>query len=195
MLMKRLVVFLFVLIAAAGISLPTAAKEQAMVQAMVDEVVLLLSNKNLDREGRLKGLRGLFSKYMDLPFVGRFVLGRHWRPLDAGKQAEYTAAFEDYVINIYAKRLDGYSGETINVSGARAVNDQDTLVSSELRRAEGPPVSLEWRVRQLNGAQKIIDVTVEGVSMAISQREEFSSYLQQHSIDNLIARLKQESAN
>lgn len=193
--MKRFAVFLFVLIGAAGVTLPAAAKEQAMVQAMVDEVVLLLNDKNLKREGRLQGLRGLFSKYMDLPFVGRFVLGRHWRPLDARKQTEYTAAFEDYVINIYAKRLDGYSGETIAITGARAVNDQDTLVASELRRHDGPPVSLEWRVRQLNGAQKIIDVTVEGVSMAISQREEFATYLQRNSIDSLIARLKQESAN
>lgn len=193
--MKRLAVFFFVLVLAAAVSRPAAAKEQAMIQAMVDEVVLLLKDKSLKKDGRISGLRSLFSKYMDLPFVGRFVLGRYWRPLDAKTQAEYTAAFEDYVINIYAKRLEGYSGETIKVSGARQVNDQDTMVSSEMRRADGPPVSLDWRVRERNGEQKIIDVTVEGVSMAISQREEFATYLQQNSVENLIARLKRDSAN
>jgi phospholipid transport system substrate-binding protein len=77
------------------------------------------------------------------------------------------------------------------VGSARAVNDKDTLVSAEIRRDAGPPVALEWRVRD----GKVIDVTVEGVSMAISQREEFATYLQGASIDDLIARLKKESAS
>lgn len=191
--MKRLAVCLFLLVSVSATSAPAAAKEQAMVQSMVDEVIVLLNDKSLGNNGRLQGLRGLFAKYMDLPFIGRFVLGRHWRPLDAATKADYIAAFQDYVVNIYAKRLNGYSGETIKISGSRAVNDKDTLVSSQLRRPDGPPVAIEWRVRTIAGAQKVIDVTVEGVSMAISQREEFSAFLQRNTVDGLIARLKQES--
>ena len=190
--MKRLAVLLFAFVAIVGLARPAAATDQqrALVQSMSDEVIILLSDKSLDEQGRLTGLRGLFAKYMDLPYVGKFVLGRHWRTLDSATQARYSQAFEDYVVNIYAKRLKDYSGETIHVNGARGVNnDQHTLVSTEIRRTAGPPVSLEWRVR----GDKVIDVKVEGVSMVITQRDDFNSYLLNHSIDDLIARLKQES--
>jgi len=194
--MKRLAVIAIALLTILCAARPAVANDppQALVQSLADEVVVLLNNPSLKRDGRLEGLRNLFTKYMDLPFVGRFVLGRHWRPLDDGKRFAYTKAFEDYVVNIYAKRLESYSGETIHVLGSRSVNDRDTLVASEIRRASGPPVALEWRVRDRGGEPKVIDVTVEGVSMAISQRDEFATFLQNASIDALIARLKQDSA-
>ena len=173
----------------------TGTREQAAVQSLADEVFVLLKNPNLEKSSRQEGLRNIFTKYLDLPFIGRFVLGRYWRPLDQATQGRYINAFESYVVNIYAKRLDGYSGETIKVGGSRTVSDKDVIVASHLQRDGGPPVSLEWRVRQEGSNSRIIDVVVEGVSMVISQREEFSAYLQNNSIEMLIARLEQDSAN
>ena len=170
-------------------------REEAAVQSLSDDVFVLLKDANLQRGPRQAGLRKIFTQYLDLPFIGRFVLGRYWRPLDEATKGRYINAFESYVVNIYAKRLDGYSGETIKVGNSRAVSDKDVIVASHLQRADGPPVSLEWRVRQEGDNSRIIDVVVEGVSMVISQREEFSAYLQNNSIDMLIKRLEQDSAN
>ncbi len=192
--MKRFAVFLFALILSIGPlhTAQAASQEQEFVQTVVDEAIVLLKSKE-SLEERLNGLREMFVKYMDFPFIGRFVLGRHWNQLDEKTQARYRDAFQDYVVNIYAKRLNEYSGETIQVAGSRAVNAMDTVVSSEIRRRSGPPVALDWRVREINGKDQIIDVAVEGVSMAQSQREEFATFLQRSSIDDLIARMKAES--
>lgn len=190
--MKRLAVLsLALVLLLAGRPALADDPAQALVRSMSDEVIVLLRNDGLARPERREGLRSLFTKYMDLPFVGRFVLGRHWRPLDEKTKARFIDVFQEYVVNVYAKRLENYSGETIFVNGSRAVNDKDTLVASEIRRQSGPPVALEWRIRE----SKVIDVTVEGVSMAISQRDEFAAFLQRASIEDLIARLKQDSAS
>lgn len=192
--MKRFAVILFALILSVG---PlhaghAASQEQEFVQTVVDEAIVLLKSKN-SKEERLQGLRELFVKYMDLPFIGRFVLGRHWNQMDDSTRSRYLEAFQDYVVNIYAKRLDEYSGETIQMVGSRAVNNMDTVVSSRIQRQSGPPVALDWRVRKIDGKDQIIDVSVEGVSMAQSQREEFATFLQRSSIDDLIARMRLQS--
>lgn len=195
--MKRLAafVFCFVMAIASGQTASADARQEALIQSLADEVIVLLHDTAMGKASRQEGLRNIFTKYLDLPFIGRFVLGRHWRPLSDDEKRRYIKAFESYVVNIYAKRLDGYSGETIAVNGSRMVSDKDMIVASQLQRASGPPVVLDWRVRVDGERDQIIDVVVEGVSMVISQREEFSAFLQTNSIDALIARLERDSAS
>ncbi len=194
--MKRFSAFLvgLLMIVGSASAASTGTRQEAAVQSLADEVIILLRDSDMQKAPRQEGLRNIFTKYLDLPFIGRFVLGRYWRPLDEPTRNRYGQAFESYVVNIYAKRLDGYSGETMKVTRSRAISDKDVAVTSELQRVGGPPVSLEWRVRQEGDNSRIIDVVVGGVSMVISQREEFSTFLQNKSIDALIARLEQDSA-
>jgi phospholipid transport system substrate-binding protein len=126
--------------------------------------------------------------------MGRFVLGRHWRPLDSARRDRYTQAFVAHIRTVYAKRVETYTGEKIQVNGSKALNKKDTIVNSVLLRPSGPPIAVGWRVRATSdGRGKVIDVVVEGISLVISQREEFSSYLQNKTIDELIARLEAEA--
>ena len=76
--MKRLALLFFAVLAISAFSRPAVADSgsQVIVQSMAEEVVGLLNDANLEKPQRIEGLRGLLSKYMDLPFVGRFVLGR-----------------------------------------------------------------------------------------------------------------------
>ena len=195
--MKRIAAFTICLLVVFGSvnAAPAGTRQEFLIQSLSDEVVLLLKDTAMQKNARQEGLRNIFTKYLDLPFIGKFVLGRHWRPLNKTDQEKYIKAFETYVVNIYAKRLDSYSGETIQVDGSRTVSDQDVIVASKMQRASGPPVSLEWRVRVDAQTDRIIDVVVEGVSMVISQREEFSTFLQNNSIEALITRLEQGSAS
>ena len=78
--------------------------------------------------------------------------------------------FESYVVGLYSKRLQTYSGERIEVLGDNTIDDRDTQVTSLILRDNGPPVSVGWRVRTAGGNARIIDVTIEGVSMAIVVR-------------------------
>ena len=71
-----------------------------------------------------------------------------------------------------------YEGQEIEVVGSRAQNERDVLVNSILKQASGPDVKVDWRVRQRNGKFRVVDIIVEGVSMALTQRSDFSSVIQ-----------------
>lgn len=110
------------------------------------------------------------------------------------QQAEYQRLFEQLIINTYAGRFLEYSGETFKVTGARAESGTDSAVATQIVRPNGPPITLEWRVRHRDGHSKIIDVVFEGVSMGVTQRQEFASVIQQNGgkVDGLIQALRQK---
>jgi phospholipid transport system substrate-binding protein len=80
-------------------------------------------------------------------------------------------------VQTYSARFSQYSGQTLRVVGRRPVGKNDTIVKTQLIRPQGAPVRIEWRVRDLKHKFLIIDIIVEGVSMAITQRDEFSSVI------------------
>ena len=86
--------------------------------------------------------------------------------------------FAEYVVTTYVTRLARYQIDTLNVSEVRDDGHGGTVVTSEIVRREGAPARIEWRVRGRPGNYKIIDVVVEGISMAITQRSEFASVIQ-----------------
>jgi phospholipid transport system substrate-binding protein len=193
--MRRLVVVALLAVLASSPYRPASAASAAesLIQELSTRAIGVLSDSGLNASQRRDELRPLFDQYLDLPFIARFVLGQQWRPLDDKTRSNYTTAFEHYVTTLYAKRLGSYSGETLNVVGSRSLNDRDTLVNTQMSRKNGPPVAIDWRVREEGSDGKVIDVVVEGVSMVISQREEFATYLQRKSVDQLIERLKSDS--
>ena len=77
------------------------------------------------------------------------------------------------------------------MQSAQSISKRDTLVNTSLLRSGKAPVAIDWRVRRKK--DKVIDVVVEGISLAVSQREEFSTYLQSNNIAKLIDRLKEQS--
>lgn len=117
----------------------------------------------------------------DVPYIGRFVLGRYWNVATPDQRQQYLGLFQDMVVATYAARFTQYSGETMKITGARDAGDHDAIVSSVIDRPNGaPPVHVDWRVRDTNGTYKIIDVAVENVSMSITQRSEFASVIERN---------------
>jgi phospholipid transport system substrate-binding protein len=114
----------------------------------------------------------------DLDTIGRFVLGRYWNTASEPQKAEYQKLFADMVVNVYTQRFSQYAGETFKVTGQRAEGERDTMVTSQIVRPDGPPVNVQWRVRPRQAGLKIIDVLVEGVSMSITQRDDFASVIE-----------------
>ena len=115
-----------------------------------------------------------------IPTIGRFVLGRYWRTASREQQQEYLELFENMVVETYARRFTEYSGETFRVLGSRGEGEGDTMVQSQIVRPAGPPIQVAWRVRERNGQFRIIDVSIEGVSMAVTQRNEFGAVIQRN---------------
>lgn len=131
----------------------------------------------------------------DMKTISRFVLGRHVRSLSELELAGYEKLFTDFIVRVYAVRFGGYSGETFEVVKILDVVDGDSIVRSHILRGEGKaPIRTDWRVRMFPEGYKVIDVSVEGISMLNTQRAEFVSVIERKGIDGLIDELRQRLA-
>jgi phospholipid transport system substrate-binding protein len=124
--------------------------------------------------------RGFLQDSFDTQTIGRFVLGRYWNVATPEQRQEYMRLFEDLIVAVYSKRFSDYTGGAgFEVVNHRPEGERDAVVSSRIMRPSGgPPVAVDWRVRRGNAGYKVIDVAVEGLSMSVTQRDEFSSVIE-----------------
>jgi phospholipid transport system substrate-binding protein len=145
-------------------------------------------------EQRQNGFRTILNRTFEVPLIARFTLGRYWRRASEVQQKEYVRLFEDFIVLAYAARFKDYRGEAFTVGKVREINERDALVQSLLVLKDGRKIVVYWRVRG-KSEPKIIDVIVEGVSMAITQRDEFSAIINQNGgkIDGLLTALRKKT--
>lgn len=184
-----LVVFVTVL-GTAGTARAAANDAALFINQLGNQAIDTLRATNLTLDQREARFRRLLSQSFDLRFIGRFVLGRYWRSATPDQQNNYIALYGEYLLQTYSARLGGYAGESLTVIGARMANDKDFVVSTSLARPSGPPIAADWRVRVIDGQYRIIDIMIEGISLAITQRSEFASVVQRDGIDGLLTILR-----
>ncbi|MBL4666654.1 MAG: ABC transporter substrate-binding protein [Sneathiella sp.] len=194
----------FVLAPSLIVSVPHAYAETTVETSAIDlveklgkEVVELLSKSDLSESDKKTGFTKIIARDFNMPLIGRFVLGKHWRKSSTDQQAEFQELFQEYIITTYQKRIGDYSGENLKIVKARALNKKEVLVNSHILRPQGPPIKLGWRVRKSkDGDQKIIDLIVENVSMALTHREEFSAVVSKNGgdVEALLEKLRSHIA-
>ncbi len=129
-------------------------------------------------EQRADRFREILTETFDLPTIARFTLGRYWRRASKKQRDEYVKLFEEFIVQAYSHRFKDLSGRTFRVKQSRKLNARDQLVLSEIEVEKGkPPVRVNWRVRLRDKAYRVIDVVVEGVSMSVTQRDEFAAVI------------------
>jgi len=156
-----------------------AADAHAFMNDMWNQAIAVLSKKVSVTE-RLTRFRQLFQADFDGPGIARFVLGRYWRSASEEEQQEYLKLFEDYVVFVYGTRLSSFNGETFKVKGSRPEGNGIVVATDILNPNGEPPIKVDWRLISDNGAFKINDVIIEGISMLVTQRSEFASVIQRH---------------
>ncbi len=155
-----------------------AAEAQKFIEKLGDDAISFLSNSNLSSSTKEKEFRRIMNTNFDMKTIGRFALGKNWRQATPAQQREYQKLFNDMVVRVYSHRLDEYKGQKFKVGKVREAGKKDLLVSSHILPSNGSKVKVDWRVRHKNGRYKIIDVLIEGVSMSLTQRSDFSSVIQ-----------------
>ncbi len=185
---------LIVALSAAGAARATVNDASYFINQLGNQAINTLRATNLTLDQREARFRGLLSQSFDLRFIGRFVLGRYWRDATPDQKNDYIALYGEYLLQTYSARLGGYSGETLTITGARRANDKDIVVSTVLARPSGRPIAADWRVRMSDGRYRIIDIMIEGISMAITQRSEFASVTQRGGLDGLLSSLRARTA-
>ena len=174
---------------------PSAAQAETaseFVANLGESAIELLADQDISDDARVERFYGLLEEGFDFPLIGRYVLGIHWRRATDQQRSEYAVLFEQYLVSTYASRLGSYGGETLDVKGERSDPNRDTIVSTEIIQKRGPRVKVDWRVRESAGIYKVVDVIVEGISLVITQRDEFSSVIRREGVgvEGLLAQLR-----
>jgi phospholipid transport system substrate-binding protein len=184
-----LAVFLAPAVPAAG-----AADPAALISNLGSRALEVLG-KDATQSQRVARFHDLLREDFDVPGIARFVLGRYWNSATEEQRAEFTKLFEQYIAVAYATRLAEYTGEAFKVTGSRPDADGAIVSSQIVRPAGAAPVKVDWRLTGRNGVYKIADVSVDGISMAVTQRSEFASVIQHNGgqVQGLIAMLRDKT--
>jgi phospholipid transport system substrate-binding protein len=199
MMRRSLLTSVFLLTATASLAAPpivNPADAVAFMNQLWSRAVEVLSNK-ADVAVRQERFRQLFHADFDCPGIARFVLGRYWRNATEDEQREFVRLFEEYVVFVYTARLSNFGGETFKIRGSRSDGD-GVVVSTDIISPGGTtPLRIDWRLVTDNGAYKINDVIVEGVSMLVTQRSEFASIVQRNGgqVRSLLVMMREKTAS
>ncbi len=189
MSIKRRISSLAVILLIALTPLPAAAGTLddaiAFVQDLGDSAIAVLKAPDSTPEQRRVEFQALLDRGFAVRTIGRFALGRYWRAVTPEQREEYLRLFRLFILDTYASRLDGYSGQSFNVVKAHSINEMDTIVNTEIG-TDGAPLRVDYRVRARQGGHKIVDVMVEGISLITTQRSEFDSIINRDGFDGLL---------
>ena len=171
-----------------------AIQPYEFVQKTADEASEAL-NKRLSKEEKMEKLKIIAKKTVDITGIGYYSLGKHRKRLGEKEKKEYIEIFEKYFLKSFASRLAEYTDPKIRVESQKILNEKYTMVSSVLLATKDKPeIKIDWRVITKNPDNPlIIDVVIEGVSLAKVQREEFNSIIQNKDgdINALLLNLKE----
>ncbi len=154
-----------------------ASDPSTLINQLVGQAIGIITDKQASEPDREAKFRTLLQTGFDIPRISRFVLGRYWNGATDPQRQQFSQLFEDWVVGTYAARFKDYSGEKIQVTGTRAESETTTVVLSQFTSPNGaPPAKVEWHVRKTgDNDYAIVDVSVEGVSMALTQRDEIAA--------------------
>ena len=175
-----------------------ALESDVFVQSVVNQASQILS-KNINKEQKISKLKIIAKEAVDIEGIGFYSLGSFRKNLNANQKKKYSELFESYFLKSFSSRLSEWTNPEISVVSRKIINKNYTIVKSILRGTnERPEVKIDWRIYTKDSKNPLIrDVIIEGLSLARTQKEEFSSILNSNDgeINALFKKLEEFSSN
>ena len=193
--MKNFLVFVtFLIIILSNVNKVYSIEADVFVQSTVNRASEALNDK-FSKEEKIKKLKEIASEAVDINGIGSYTLGAYRKSISDDQVKKYETLFEQYFLKSFASRLAEYSNPEIEVISKKKLNKNYTMVSSVLVSTEQrPEIKIGWRIYTKNPENpKIRDLIIEGLSLARTQKEEFSSIIQSNdgNINALFSSLKE----
>lgn len=173
---------------AAAQAAPNQAEAQTFIRKVADESLVIIQDKSLAADAKKAQLRTIFTRNVAMDYIATLALGRYGRidpslPADvrakqAAQIAEYRSLFPEFIFNrLFTILISKFDNSVIDVIGSTPVGN-DLYVNTRVKRPQQEPVLADWRIRaDKSAALKVIDLKAEGVSLTITQRDEFATIL------------------
>ena len=191
-------IFLILLLFCINTSNVYSIEPDVFIQSTVNRASQILS-KNISKEEKINQLKSIAKETVDIKGVGFYSLGSARKNLNDSQKIEYSRLFENYFLKSFSSRLAEYTNPEIEVNNKKVLNKNYTIVNSLLvGTSERPEVKIDWRVYTKDPENPLIrDLIIEGLSLARTQKEEFSSILNSNDgdINALFKTLEEFSKN
>jgi phospholipid transport system substrate-binding protein len=162
------------------------------IQILSLDIFSLVSDTTLSKQARKSKFSKLLVNYLNIPEIGRLVMDtKYWDNTNETQRASYLKAFNNYVLNIFSSKFDGFDGKANPVKGFTIKNvvvvgkKKDILVRSKIS-TDTNLYHVDWRLRKDNGTFKIIDLSTKGISLVLTLRGDFGGVLNSKGVNGLI---------
>lgn len=205
-LMRRLsLAMVFLVASVAGVTVSGAAAAPSKpaehyIDSTVKSGLNILTNKSLSKDQRRVKFQTFLTSLTDLKAIADYTLGQYRRGADPKDVADFEEAYKEYALAVYRTYFSKFSGQSLKVTGSYQLNSVDAVVKTVLVMPDGTtgqkPIRIYFRVRTKDGQASVVDMSLEGVWLRQTQRDDFTSYLGQHhgDIKALIGTLKNKTA-
>ena len=191
---KILITISFLIVFFSNIGKVYSMEPDVFVQSTVNRAAKTLGG-NLTKEERIEKLKEIASETVDINGIGYYTLGVYRKNINNEQIKKYELLFKQYFLKSFSSRLAEYSNPEIEVVSKKKINENYTMVSSILVATDQRPVvKIDWRIYTKNLEDpKIRDLIIEGLSLARTQKEEFSSIIESNDgdINALFSSLKE----
>ena len=172
---KYLFIFLIYFL---NINISYAIQPDIFVQSTVNRASKVLS-ENISKIDKINELKKIAKETVDIKGIGFYTLGSARKSLNEEQMKKYSIIFEQYFLKSFSSRLAEYTNPEIDVLGKKVLSENYTIVNSLLKgTSERPEIKIDWRIYTKNPENPLIrDLIIEGLSLARTQKEEFSSIL------------------
>ncbi len=195
--LKIIKFFLFLILICVPIN-SFSIEPKDFIQSTVDKASNILSDKISDEQKIIK-LKSLAKTTVDVKGIGFYTLGKNRNNLTDDQKEKYSKLFEEYFLKSFSSRLVEYTNPEINVNSQEILNKNYTIVNSTLKGTDKrPEIKIDWRVYTKVPKNPLVrDLIIEGLSLARTQKEEFSSIINSNdgNIDSLFKTLEEFSKN
>jgi phospholipid transport system substrate-binding protein len=179
-------------------SAATPADAQALVKDTSERMLNVLRKDHDALKAHPERIYALAEKivlpHFDFQRMSRLVLGRFWRTADPQQQTRFIDEFRTLLVRTYGTALLDYTNQTLNYSPLRAAPDAtDVVVHTEVQQPGGMPIPIDYRMYVKEGAWKVYDVIVDGVSLVTNYRNSFAEEIRKSGMDGLIKALVQRN--
>jgi len=177
-LIKKIFFFISFVLLISSNSNSTESNAEAFVLKLTDEAKIIFNDKSLNKDLRLKKLNDLSSKYLDLDALAGYTLGDYREKATNSERENFNKLFREYFIKNISSKLNDFADQDLKIIDSKKINENNIIVSTKVfSKKDAQEIAVEWRIYIKDSKLLARDLVVEGLSLARTQKEEFSSII------------------
>ena len=175
---KKIFFYISVILLISSNSNSAENNAEAFVLKLTDEAKIIFNDKSLSKDSRLKKLNDLSSKYLDLDALAGYTLGDYREKATSSERENFNKLFREYFIKNMSSKLNDFADQDLKIIDSKKINENNIIVSTKIfSKKDAQEIAVEWRIFTKDSKLLARDLVVEGLSLARTQKEEFSSII------------------